>query len=50
MTGYCNGNSGAHVQDRGQLNLAGCVPVYDSIQVWWPVLESAWHEHSSLPG
>ena len=27
------GNSGAHVQGGGQLDLDGCVPVYDSIQV-----------------
>ena len=34
-----------------QLNLLGaCVPVDTSIQVWRPVVESAWHEHSSLPG
>ena len=43
MTGRCNGNSGGHVQGGGQLDLAGWVPVDDSIQVWRPVLESAWH-------
>ena len=41
MTGHCNGNSGAHVQGGRQLDLAGWVPVDDSIQVWRPILESA---------
>ena len=27
-----------------QLDLAGCVPVDDSIQAWRPVVESARHE------
>ena len=40
---HCNGNSCAYVQ-------GGCVLVDDSIEVWGPVVESAWHRHSSLPG
>ena len=47
MTRHCNGNSGTHVQDGRQLDCAGCVPVDNSIQLWRPVVESSWHEHSS---
>ena len=47
---HCNGNNGAHVQGGRQLDLPECVLVDDSNQMWRPVLESAWHEHSSLPG
>ena len=32
------------------MDSVGCVPVDDSIQVWIPVVKSAWHEHSSSPG
>ena len=37
---YCNGNSGAHVQGGRQLDLTSTID--DSIQVWRPVVESAW--------
>ena len=37
-------------QCEWQLDSVGCVLVDDSIQVWRPVVESAWHEHSSSPG
>ena len=47
MTRHCNGKSGAHVEDERQLDCAGSVIVDTSIQVWRPVVESAWHEHSS---
>ena len=33
MTRHCNGNSGAHVENGGQLDCAGCMPVDNSIQV-----------------
>ena len=49
MTEHSNGYSGAHVDGRC-MDSVGCVPVDDSIQVWIPVVESAWHEHSSSPG
>ena len=39
--------SSAHVKDGRQLDSAGCVLVDNSIQVWRPLVESAWHEHSS---
>ena len=38
MTGHSNGNSDAHFQGGWQLDLAGCAPVDDSIQVWRPVV------------
>ena len=47
MTRHCNEKGGAHVEDGRQLDCAGCVLVDTSIQVLRPVVESAWHEHSS---
>ena len=42
---YCNGNSGAHACPRWRT--ARCDQLDDSIQVWRPVVESAWCELSS---
>ena len=50
VAGHCNGNTGAHVQVGWQLDLAGEVPVDDSIRVSRPVVESVWLEQSSSPG
>ena len=45
ITRHCNGYSGTRVEARRQLDCAGCILVDDSIEVWRPVVESAWHDH-----
>ena len=47
MTGHCKGTVVPMSKvDQWQLDLDGCVPADDSIQVWRSVLESDWHENS----